>query len=58
MSETSTETPSTYPPSAEFAAAANAKAELYEEVERDRLAFWGAQANRLCWATPFTEVLD
>ena len=58
MSETSTETASTYPPSAEFAAAANAKADLYTEAERDRLAFWGEQANRLSWATPFTEVLD
>jgi len=58
MSETRTATPSTYPPSAEFAAAANATADLYTEAERDRLAFWGEQANRLSWATPFTEVLD
>jgi acetyl-CoA synthetase len=58
MSETETATPSTYPPSAEFAAAANATADLYAEAERDRLAFWGEQANRLSWATPFTEVLD
>jgi acetyl-CoA synthetase len=58
MSETSTATASTYPPSTEFAAAANATAELYAEAERDRLAFWAAQANRLSWDTPFTEVLD
>ncbi len=58
MSETHTATPSTYPPSAEFAAAANATADLYAAAERDRLAFWGEQANRLSWATPFTEVLD
>jgi len=58
MSETETATPSTYPPSAECAAAANATADLYAEAERDRLAFWGEQANRLSWATPFTEVLD
>jgi len=58
MSDTSTATASTYPPSTEFAAAANATAELYAEAERDRLAFWAAQANRLSWETPFTEVLD
>jgi len=58
MSETRTATPSTFPPSAEFAAAANATADLYAAAERDRLAFWGEQANRLSWATPFTEVLD
>ena len=49
---------SSYPPSAEFAAAANATAEMYDEAERDRLAFWGTQAERLSWETPFTDVLD
>jgi acetyl-CoA synthetase len=58
MSEMPTATPSDYPPSAEFAASANASAELYAEAEADRLAFWGEQANRLDWATPFSEVLD
>ena len=58
MSETHTEVPSAYPPPTEFAAQANATAELYREAEQDRLAFWAAQANRLSWATPFTEVLD
>jgi acetyl-CoA synthetase len=58
MSEMPTATPSDYPPSAEFAASANASAELYAESEADRLAFWGEQANRLDWATPFSEVLD
>ena len=33
-------------------------AELYREASEDRLAFWANQASRLCWATPFTEVLD
>ena len=47
-----------YPPSADFAAAANATAELYHAAEEDRLAFWGEQADRLSWATPFTDVLD
>ena len=58
MSETHTEAPSSYPPPAEFAANANATAELYEAAEEDRLAFWAEQANRLSWETPFTEVLD
>jgi len=48
----------TYPPRTEFAAQANAAAALYDDAERDRLAFWGAQADRLAWETPFSEVLD
>jgi acetyl-CoA synthetase len=58
MSETHTEVPSSYPPPPEFAAQANAGEELYREAEQDRLAFWGRQANRLSWDTPFTDVLD
>ncbi|BBY64426.1 hypothetical protein MHEL_26690 [Mycolicibacterium helvum] len=58
MTETHTEVPSCYPPSADFAAAANATVDLYDEAEADRLAFWAKQANRLAWETPFTEVLD
>src|SRR6202165_2693455 len=58
MSETHTEVPSSYPPPAEFAANANATAELYEAAESDRLGFWAEQAHRLSWQTPFTDVLD
>jgi len=58
MSETHTQAPSVYPPSPEFAAQANATEELYREAEKDRLAFWAKQANRLVWDTPFDEVLD
>ncbi|MFY9919121.1 MAG: acetate--CoA ligase, partial [Mycobacterium sp.] len=58
MSQTHAEGPSTYPPSDDFAAQANATAELYSEAEKDRLAFWAQQANRLSWETPFDEVLD
>ena len=58
MPETHTEGPSAYPPSDDFAAQANATAELYSEAEKDRLAFWAKQANRLSWDTPFKEVLD
>jgi acetyl-CoA synthetase len=49
---------SSYPPQPEFAASANATAELYRRAEADRLGFWAEQANRLSWDTPFTEVLD
>lgn len=49
---------SSYPPSAQFAAQANAGPELYRDAETDRLAFWAEQARRLDWETPFTDVLD
>ncbi len=58
MTETTHEIPSSYPPSAQFAEQANARPELYHEAAEDRLAFWAKQADRLSWATPFTEVLD
>jgi acetyl-CoA synthetase len=58
VTETHAEAPSSYPPPAEFAEQANATAELYREAEEDRLAFWAKQANRLSWATPFSQVLD
>jgi acetyl-CoA synthetase len=57
VTETHTQAPS-YPPSKEFAAQANARDDLYQQAEQDRLAFWAEQANRLSWATPFSEVLD
>lgn len=31
---------------------------MQAEADRDRLAFWDAQARRLDWATEWTEVLD
>ena len=47
-----------FPPSPEFAARANAKAEMYDDAARDRLDFWAQQAARLDWAAPWTQVLD
>ena len=47
-----------FPPPGDFAANANATVDLYHQAEQDRLAFWGAQAERLSWETPYTEVLD
>jgi acetyl-CoA synthetase len=47
-----------FPPSEEFAAAANVTADAYAEAESDRLAFWADKARRLTWAQPFEQVLD
>lgn len=47
-----------FPPSAEFAAHANAQASIYDEAEKDRLAFWEKQAHALQWDAPWTTVLD
>ncbi len=58
MSQSHAEGPPTYPPADDFAAQANATAELYAEADKDRLTFWAKQANRLSWDTPFDEVLD
>jgi acetyl-CoA synthetase len=48
----------TFPPSPEFARDANAKADIYDEAERDRLAFWEKQASRLHWFKKWDQVLD
>jgi len=47
-----------FPPSAAFSAQANAKAQMYDEAEKDRLAFWEKQAHALQWDAPWTQVLD
>src|SRR4051812_35960779 len=47
-----------FDPPEELAKNANVKADVYNEADRDRLAFWGKQAERITWAEPFTEVLD
>jgi acetyl-CoA synthetase len=48
----------TFPPSAEFAAQANATSALYEAASADRDAFWAEQADRLDWDTKWSQVLD
>jgi acetyl-CoA synthetase len=48
----------TFPPSDEFTARANLKAEAFERAAGDPDAFWAEQANRLSWSTPFSTVLD
>ncbi|BDT92936.1 acetyl-coenzyme A synthetase [Nocardia sputorum] len=58
MTETSADHRDSYPPTAEFAAQANADAALYERAAADRDAFWAEEAGRLHWHEPFTQVLD
>ena len=48
----------TFPPSDEFAAAAVAKADLYDTASADRMGFWESQADRLVWQTKWDDVLD
>ena len=47
-----------FDPPPDFAAVANLQADAYEAADRDRLAFWAEQAQRITWAEPFTDVLD
>jgi acetyl-CoA synthetase len=47
-----------FPPSAAFAAQANAKADIYATADADRLAFWESQARELTWDQPWSSVLD
>ncbi|MBV8638571.1 MAG: acetate--CoA ligase [Candidatus Eremiobacteraeota bacterium] len=47
-----------FPPSPEFTAQANAQPGIYEEAERDYLAFWESWARKLEWSKPFTQTLE
>jgi acetyl-CoA synthetase len=48
----------TFPPSDEFAQQANAGADLYQQADADREAFWAEQARQLHWDTEWNQVLD
>jgi acetyl-CoA synthetase len=48
----------TFAPSDEFAAQANAKADLYEKADKDRLEFWNQQAQALQWDTNWNKTLE
>jgi acetyl-CoA synthetase len=48
----------TFPPSDSFIKNANAKSDIYQEADADRLAFWEKQANRLHWDTKWSQVVD
>jgi acetyl-CoA synthetase len=47
-----------FEPPAELAANANVKADVYDEADADRLAFWEKAAERLSWETKWERVLD
>ncbi|MDJ0496502.1 MAG: acetate--CoA ligase [Acidimicrobiia bacterium] len=48
-----------FPPTEEFAAAANAKPDVYEKADADYLGFWKEQAlNRVTWFKEPTVILD
>ena len=47
-----------FPPPAGFAAAANAREELYRLAERNQEAFWAEQARALQWIRPWDRVLE
>jgi acetyl-CoA synthetase len=47
-----------FPPSAEFAAQANAKADIYATADADRLAFWESQAEHLTWDRKWDNTLE
>jgi acetyl-CoA synthetase len=49
----------TFPPDPAFSEQANAQASLYEEAERDYVAFWARLGReRLAWDTPFETTLE
>jgi acetyl-CoA synthetase len=45
-----------FPPQPDFAAQANAQPGIYEEAEKDYLAFWAGWARKLEWMKPFTKI--
>jgi len=47
-----------FPPSAEFAAQANASEDWYARADIDREGFWAEQAERLTWARKWDTVLE
>jgi len=48
----------TFAPSPEFVAQANAQASLYDEADRDNLAFWERQADALVWNRKWDTTLE
>ena len=48
----------TFAPSETFIKNANAKSDIYDEANKDRLAFWEKQANRLHWDKKWSQVVD
>jgi acetyl-CoA synthetase len=47
-----------FPPSDQLAAAANVKADIYEQARANRIRFWERQARRLSWFVEWQRPLD
>ncbi|MGH7662401.1 MAG: acetate--CoA ligase [Vulcanimicrobiaceae bacterium] len=47
-----------FPPPPELAKTANAQPGIYEEAERDPVAWWASWARKLEWMKPFTKTLE
>ena len=47
-----------FPPSPDFAAAANAQPGIYEDAGADSVAYWSSWARKLEWMRPFTQGLE
>ena len=48
----------TFAPSNNFALNANAKSDIYNLAEKDHLAFWAKQAERLTWDKKWDQIID
>ena len=48
----------TFLPSQSFIDNANAKSDIYDEADKDHLAFWEKQASRLDWDQKWSQVVD
>lgn len=48
----------TFPPSETFTKNANVKSDIYDEANKDRLAFWEKQASRLHWDKKWSQVVN
>ena len=48
----------TFAPSNKFAESANIKSDVYNRAEKDRLAFWAKQAERLTWDKKWDQIID
>src|SRR3712207_2326500 len=56
--QTSTAEGRTFAPPPDLSANANVGPEVYEQAQRDRLAFWEQAARRLTWTQEWERVLD
>jgi acetyl-CoA synthetase len=48
----------TFAPSKNFAESANIKSDIYNQAEKDHLAFWAKQAERLTWDKKWDQIID